>query len=312
MASAGTVDPVGKRRRRVFMGLGALLLLNAIAFGVYTGMSNEQQTTAADAPAVAEPPPEEVEEVDPAVAQHRLAGIEALESQEYDRAVSEFGAALRAGDATPELVRLLGLAQDLRNRFGGSETGDTAMAEAANDNEVEAEALQVVQAEVQRARRSWSARRAPARMWTPRRNPEPAPVADEDPELLVATAEDPVGAETDVIEEPEPAATAEVVAPPVVAPTPPPPAPVEMTPAPRPVAPTTTPRRQRRYGELEVLSPNVVGDVYINGARIGLAPRVVPRVPVGRALVEIRVQGQTRRSKTVRVTEGERIRVRMF
>lgn len=80
-------------------------------------------------------------------------------------------------------------------------------------------------------------------------------------------------------------------------------APAEDKPAP---TPTRAKPVEPSYGELYIQSPNVYGEVYVNGKKRGFPPLVVKNVPVGKARVEIRVQGETRRAKLVRVSEGER------
>lgn len=63
-------------------------------------------------------------------------------------------------------------------------------------------------------------------------------------------------------------------------------------------------------GEVSVLSPNVYGEIWINGASYGYPPRVVKKLPVGRTVVEIRVQGAVRRKKTVQVERDTRTTLR--
>lgn len=64
-------------------------------------------------------------------------------------------------------------------------------------------------------------------------------------------------------------------------------------------------------GELLVLSPNVYGEVWINGKAFGHPPLVAKQIPSGRAVVEIRVDGAVRRSRTVDVpVNAQRLPVR--
>lgn len=62
-------------------------------------------------------------------------------------------------------------------------------------------------------------------------------------------------------------------------------------------------------GSLYVLSPSVYGEIYIDGVAHGFPPIEIDDLPVGQAVVEVRVQGQPRRTKTVRVRAGERVEV---
>lgn len=59
-------------------------------------------------------------------------------------------------------------------------------------------------------------------------------------------------------------------------------------------------------GEVYVLSPEIYGDVFINGVHYGLPPLLAKDVPVGRATVEIRVHGLVRRSLVVQVSASMR------
>lgn len=63
-------------------------------------------------------------------------------------------------------------------------------------------------------------------------------------------------------------------------------------------------------GELEINSPNVAGEVFVNGKKMGFAPIVVKQVAAGGAVIEVRVGGTVRRSKVVRVEPGKRTIIR--
>ncbi len=69
------------------------------------------------------------------------------------------------------------------------------------------------------------------------------------------------------------------------------------------------PTRAANVGSLYVLSPSVYGEIYVDGVAHGFPPIEIDELPVGQAVVEVRVQGQPRRTKTVRVRAGERIEV---
>ena len=94
-------------------------------------------------------------------------------------------------------------------------------------------------------------------------------------------------------------------------------APVTPTPAPLPAVtppaaatPAAAPPVVTTFGELEIASPNVLGEVYVNGVAKGWPPIVVKNVPSGKARIEIRVDGTARRSKVVNVPASKRTSVR--
>lgn len=72
--------------------------------------------------------------------------------------------------------------------------------------------------------------------------------------------------------------------------------------------PAPKPERAVDVGEVEVVSPNVYGEVWVNGARVGFPPIVAKAVPVGSARIEIRVDGAVRKSKTVTVRKNQRVK----
>jgi hypothetical protein len=71
-----------------------------------------------------------------------------------------------------------------------------------------------------------------------------------------------------------------------------------------PSVPTST-------GELHVSSSGIYGEVFINGQAFGPPPLVAKRVPTGNAVVEIKVNGVTRRSKQVEVHASRRTSVQI-
>jgi serine/threonine protein kinase len=85
-----------------------------------------------------------------------------------------------------------------------------------------------------------------------------------------------------------------------------PPSPVEPPPAKAP-----TPRRPKAAGtgQIYVASPNVYGAVWVNGREIGFPPVVATKIPVGTALIEVRVGGKARRARRVTVKKDEQIRI---
>ena len=78
----------------------------------------------------------------------------------------------------------------------------------------------------------------------------------------------------------------------------------------KPVLPTPTVEPKKvavaATGELHIVSPNVYGEIFVNGKSYGMPPRVIKNLPIGAAKVEIRVQGKARRAKMVKVTKGKR------
>ncbi len=96
---------------------------------------------------------------------------------------------------------------------------------------------------------------------------------------------------------------------------PPPAKPESVTPPPVSVAaPAPASRTVEEYsgatGEVFVDSGSLGGVVFINGTSYGPAPLLARSVRVGTAVVELRANGETRRSKEVTVREGQRADVR--
>ncbi len=77
----------------------------------------------------------------------------------------------------------------------------------------------------------------------------------------------------------------------------------------KPALPTPAPT-SRATGELSVVSPNLFGEIYVNGKSYGKPPRVIKGLPVGPVRVQIRVQGKARRAKMAKVVEGKRAKLR--
>ncbi len=91
---------------------------------------------------------------------------------------------------------------------------------------------------------------------------------------------------------------------------------VEVAPEPDPVAPTPTiptpipTPKPTATGSLSVVSPNLFGEIYVNGKSYGKPPRLIKGLPVGPVRVEIRVQGKARRAKMATVVKGKRAKLR--
>lgn len=74
---------------------------------------------------------------------------------------------------------------------------------------------------------------------------------------------------------------------------------------------TTTPSPAAKYGEIQIESPNVYGEVWVNGVKVGYPPIVAKKIPAGSATIEVRVGGTARRSKVIEVLPDQRITVRL-
>jgi hypothetical protein len=96
---------------------------------------------------------------------------------------------------------------------------------------------------------------------------------------------------------PEPVKVAEKPAAPETPPTPPSPAPTS------PVA--------KAFGELQITSLNVHGEVFVDGRSVGFSPVVAKNLPAQSTKIEIKVDGRVRRTKTVQVVAGKRTPVRI-
>ncbi len=89
-----------------------------------------------------------------------------------------------------------------------------------------------------------------------------------------------------------------------------PPRAVVATPTPTLIIPKNTPKASE-IGELLVQSPNVYGEIYVNGKSVGFPPMVVKGVLIGPAKIEIKVDGNVRRTKVVRVSANKRTTIRL-
>jgi hypothetical protein len=356
----------GARRKIFLAALLSFVVINAVAaIAVRSVLRRNEESGAARAAGSAG-----VE--DDAVRQHRLAGLDAMERGDYETAIHELTDAARAGDHSPELLRLLSLAQDFRSR--SAIAGGPA---AAPSGAVAEEVRELIGAARERAPRAGGGRR---RGPDERERAEPRVVASSAPrdapirvagtgETARATSASgtpsspaapaasgtgtaagsagatgagsagatgpspsasapgpstgPAGSQIQSTPSPEatpsPAAApaserAEVAASARSAPTSTTSTAAASTAAARPIATAPVPelRPSGPSGDIEVLSPNVPGEVWVNGRSHGLAPRVVREIPVGSARVEIRVDGVVRRSRAVQVREGQRARVSLL
>ncbi|MCP3100515.1 PEGA domain-containing protein, partial [Myxococcus sp. K15C18031901] len=102
-----------------------------------------------------------------------------------------------------------------------------------------------------------------------------------------------------------------VVAEPTPAPAVAPPEPVA-TPAAASTAPTTVAQAAvAGKGELDITSPALYGEVWVNNRPYGFPPLIAQDIPAGTARVEVRVNGQVKRRMSVAVEPGRRVAVRV-
>ncbi len=319
-------QPKKKRTLRIFLaGLVGFLAVNVVAAIAVKSVLSRQD---ADADTDGGETSQSEESAGDIARIHRIAGLEAMERQDYTMAIREMTAAARAGDDSPELLRLISLAQQLRGPLANAPVAPAdPTAAAANPTGAapvasppapqpapSAAAAEEVSQLLARARantprrptrrrtRVAQARPEPAVVETPEEAPQEAAIAPSRPDPSPFEPETPPPAEEPTpapIVPPRPTVSSSATPPPARAPV--------RTPTPRPA-----PRAAQAVGSLEVSSPNVYGDVYVNGRAYGPAPRVVRGIPVGAARVEIRVDGDARRSRTVRVREGARTPVRIY
>lgn len=85
----------------------------------------------------------------------------------------------------------------------------------------------------------------------------------------------------------------------------PPKPPVAPPPAPLPVPAAAPPPVPMEVGDLFVAPSTISGDVWINGRSYGPPPQLVKGIPAGKALVELRVDGATKRKLEVTVAVGK-------
>ncbi|WP_342376499.1 PEGA domain-containing protein [Myxococcus stipitatus] len=300
-----------------------------------------QQPAAAPAPAV-EDPNEGLSRA------RRAAGLAALEDRDYDTAVSEFTEALSLRK-TPggDLVELLRIATDLQSRER-SRTARTEQARPPREPLQRASsrtrAARVAAARVQAPKEEPAAQPEEARGglllvtstppglvvqvdgkavdMTPARLPLRAgtyrvALVQGDRKLVEESVElDEDGVRSinrDVSDllAPPPAVAARPTAPtspaasavpPVTAPEPSP------TPAQAPVAAKVAAAER---GELDISSPSLYGEVWVNNRPYGFPPLVAQNLPAGPARVEVRVNGEVKRRLSVEVEPGRRTAVRV-
>jgi hypothetical protein len=274
----------------------------------------------------------------------RAAGLAALEDRDYDTAVAEFTEALRLRkDDKGDLVELLRIAADLRTReqsrsrdseeprpTRASKTKAVRLASARPQSREESPAPAAA-AEVPKnglllvtstppgltvlvdgKTVDLTPARLPLREGTYR-----VALAQGERRLAEETVElgedDVVSINRDLTAElsprPAPAAPAQAAAPapaPVAPASEPEPQPVRgPTPAPTSVAAVAA------KGDLNVTSPSLYGEVWINNRPYGFPPVLAQGLPAGPARIEVRVNGVVKRKMTVEVEPGRSTPVRV-
>jgi len=288
-------------------------------------------------PALATPAPTE-DPNDGLARARRAAGLAALERHDYDKATAEFSEALRLRKEEGDLRALLAIADDLRAR--------EAERAAQPAKPLEPGAPASIKPPPSRRKGAPLAARAeplpPPALEAPRNGlllvtstpPGMVVMVDGKPmELTPARLSVPPGihqvtlalgarrlleemveiGEDDVrtINHEMKAGPAAIAA----APTPPPPAP---TPASQPAATDPTglpavshPPTSSTTGDLEIASPALYGEIWINDRPYGFPPVTARGLPAGKARLEVRVQGAVKRRMTVEVEPGRSTPVRV-
>ncbi|MCP3168425.1 PEGA domain-containing protein [Myxococcus qinghaiensis] len=303
-------------------------------------------TQAATAPP---PPPPPVDDASEGLARaRRAAGLAALEDRDYDTAVSEFTEALSLRKAPGgDLVELLRIATDLQSRERNR--GRTEQAKATREPPARQPARTRASKAAATAARA-QPKEEPAVLEEPRgglllvtstppglvvqvdgkavdMTPARLPLragtyrvalAQGDRRLVEETVEleedavhslnrDVSGQLTPVVTRPAaPTSPPVTVAAPAAA--------VEPPAAHAPVAsaaPAVTKAAATGRGELDITSPALYGEVWVNNRPYGFPPLVAQNLPAGPARVEVRVNGEVKRRMSVEVEPGRRTAVRV-
>lgn len=294
------------------------------------------------------PPPPPLDDASEGLARaRRAAGLAALEDRDYDTAVSEFTEALSLRKAPGgDLVELLRIATDLQSRERGR--GRTEQAKATREPPARQPARTRASKAATAARAQ--PKEEPAVLEEPRgglllvTSTPPGLVVQVDGKAVDMTparlplragtyrvalaqgdrrlVEETVKLEEDAVHSlnrdvsgqltPVVARPAAPTSPPVAAPV----AAVEppAAHAPTPVAsaaPTVTKAAATGRGELDITSPALYGEVWVNNRPYGFPPLVAQNLPAGPARVEVRVNGEVKRRMSVEVEPGRRTAVRV-
>lgn len=357
-------DPrvLGSGSRLPWIALGAVAVLAVLALGAWVWFRVSPSSTPVHVAPLAAPasPSAQSNEIELADA-HRRVGLQALASNDFERARREFTDAISRGGAREDLIALLRLTNELESSSMAAPTmapperlDAPVPDEPATPPDVAASAAPARRREpapiVRRAQpRRVQQPKVETEVSTPASTPDlPEPPitarADARPvgELIVTstpaklqirvdgasvghtTLRVPVApgphrleflqdgrvvhTQTTEVDDGEPTFVHFEVPQPLAPPSPVPPRPRPVT-TPSAPSPPLAPR-PAEVGELEVVSPNVVGEIYLDGVARGWAPMVIKQVPTGSVRVEIRVDGATRRSRNVTVQRSKRSLVR--
>jgi hypothetical protein len=280
----------------------------------------------------------------------RAAGLAALEDRDYETAVAEFTEALRLRkDDKGDLVELLRIAADLRTREQSRTRGERtrAVREPAAPTRKESKARPVRVASRSQPREEPVAAAEEPRNGlllvtstppglmvlvdgkTVDLTPARVPLRAGTYRVALAQGERRLAEETvelgeDDVHSINKDLTAELAPPPSrpapvpqqvsVAPAPTSPAAAAAQPASTTVptaAPTTVARAATGKGDLDVTSPSLYGEVWINNRPYGFPPLKAQGLPAGPARVEVRVNGVVKRKLTVEVEPDRLTAVRV-
>jgi len=346
-----TRQPEQRPPQRTWLWVALILFVALAANGVaYAFLHGSRSAAPPPGPAATAPGAATEEENEGLARARRAAGIAALEHRDYDKAVTELTEALRLRKDKGDLAELLNIANELRTRDKEKEKdkGRPPAVAATPPAPPPEPAPAPSRSSSKSSKPVRVATRTPAPPPEPAPAPEPPRnglflVTSTPPDLVVTVDGKTVDltpvrvpvkpgphrvtlvqGERRVLDEtvevgedavkpitweakPEPPAVVAAAAP---APTPPAPAakppPVETAAA----KPTPAPAEGGK-GDLEVSSPALYGEIWINDHPYGFPPVTAKGLPAGKARVEVRVQGAVKRKMTVDVAPGASTPVRV-
>ncbi|MCP3059504.1 PEGA domain-containing protein [Myxococcus sp. K38C18041901] len=300
--------------------------------------------TTTPTPPVAAPAPPSEDANEGLSRARRAAGLAALEDRDYDIAVREFTEALSLR-RTPggDLVELLRIATDLQSRE--RDRGRVEPTKPAREPTVTRTPPRAKPTRTNPSRATPHAKEEPPEVLEEPRNglllvtstppglvvqvdgkavdmtPARLPLRPGTYRVALAQGERRLMEETVVLEEDgvhslnrdvseqlaPPAPTRPVASTTPAAPPPPPEAPPTTAAA----APVAVKAEATGRGELDITSPSLYGEVWVNNRPYGFPPLVAQNLPAGPARVEVRVNGEVKRRMSVEVEAGRRVAVRV-